>query len=276
LRTIAREENADAARAAKFRYGPAPLNMKSIWAVLFWCTVSCCHAEWTLAQREVLAELPGGAQFVEADLRDGNRTARVRAVFFDTRQARFAVVDNTDGLGLGEAMKKIGALAGTNGAYFHPDRTPVGLMVAGGKQVHVFEKAKLLSGVFVVTKGRPRIVRSKQFTAAAADMEALQAGPFLVEEGKPVAGLNTARAARRTIVATDGAGRWALVNLSAVTLAEAGAILGTAKAWAGFSMKQALNLDGGSSTALWVSREPEPFYSREYVTVRNFLAVLPR
>lgn len=234
------------------------------------------RAEWTLEFRREVAALPGGAQFIEREARQDGRAIRVQGVFFSAKQARFAVLDNPDGASLGEVMTACGALAGTNGAYFHPDNTPLGLMIADGKKVHAFERAKLLSGIFAVTKGRPRIVRAAKFTASPADTDALQAGPFLVEGGAPIAGLNALRPALRTVVATDGAGRWALLLLSPATLADAAAVLSSPSVWPDLKIQQALNLDGGSSSGLWVAAEGKPFYRREFSTVRNFLAILPR
>lgn len=233
-------------------------------------------AGWEPGSRKEIAELPGGARFVEREARQDGRAVRVHGVFFSDRQARFAVIDNAAGGTLGETVADAGAITGTNGAYFHPDDTPIGLVIAGGKKIHAFERARLLSGIFVVTKGRPRIVRAAKFTASGADTDALQAGPFLVENGAPIAGLNAARAARRTIVATDGAGRWALLSMTPATLADAAAVLSAKALWPDFSIRTALNLDGGSSTGLWVATEGRPFYLREFAVVRNFLAVVPR
>lgn len=233
-------------------------------------------AGWEPEFRTEVAALPGGARLVEREVRQDGRAVRVPGVFFSDRQARFAVIDNAAGRSLGEAMAAAGAIAGVNGGYFHPDNTPLGLEIAGGKKIHPFERAKLLSGIFVVTKGRPRIVRAAKFTASAADTDALQAGPFLVENGAPVGGLNAVRPARRTIVATDGAGRWALLSMTSVTLADAAAVLSAKAVWPDFPIKTALNLDGGSSTGLWVAAGERPFYLREFGVVRNFLAIVPR
>jgi hypothetical protein len=234
------------------------------------------RADWALAMREVVATLPGGAEFIEREARQDDVAVRVQGVFFSEKQARFAVIDNPSRGPLDEAMTKAGALAGTNGGYFHADGTPVGLVIAGGAKAHAFERAKLLSGVFVVTKGRPRLVRSAAYEPAKADSDALEVGPFLVDNARPVAGLNTARLARRTVVATDGAGRWALLWLSHCTLADAAAVLASREVFPDFPIARALNLDGGSSTGLWVATQPKPFYLREMGRVRNFLAVLPR
>jgi len=250
--------------------------MRLLLTITLWGLATMARAEWKPEFRNEPAALPGGAKFIEREVRKDGHAVRIQGVFFREKQARFAVVDNAAGQSLGEAMAAHGALAGTNGAYFHPDATPVGLMVAGGKTIHEFERARLLSGVFVVTKGRPRIVRSSKYTAAAGNSDALQAGPFLVEDGRVIAGLNATRAARRTVLATDGAGGWALLFLSSVTLADAGRILVAAAVWPDFRIDQALNLDGGSSSGLWVATTPKPFYLREFATVRNFVAIVPR
>ena len=222
------------------------------------------------------AELPGGVRFERREVALDGKAVRVAGVFFRAADVRLAVIDNPEERPMNEMLRAAGAIAGVNGGYFHPDWRPAGLEIAGGQRVNAFERAKLLSGVFVVTKGRPRLVRSGQYTPSSADTEALQAGPFLVEGGRAVTGLNAGKSARRTVVATDGKGRWALLTVSSVTLAEAAALLADAANWPGFAITQALNLDGGSSTALWVATEPEPFYAREFGAVRNFLAVRPR
>lgn len=238
--------------------------------------VPAAHADWTLSFRKTVAVLPGGAEFVEREAQQDGSAVRVQGVFFITKQARFAVIDNPGRISLGEAMAAAHALAGANGAYFQGDQTPVGLEIAGGVKIHGFEKAKLLSGVFVVTKGSPRLVRSAKYTSSKNDTAALQCGPFLVEDGKVIAGLNAVRPARRTVVATDGNGKWALMILSYATLAETADILANRAIFPDFPVKQALNLDGGSSTGLWVASAPKAFYRPEMSRVRNFLAILPR
>ncbi len=245
-------------------------------AILFSGLVPASQAEWALSFRKTVAFLPGGAEFFEREAQQGGRAARVQGVFFTAKQARFAVIDNPGRISLGEAMIPARALAGTNGAYFKSDWTPVGLEIAGGAKIHGFETAKLLSGIFVVTKGVPRIIRSQKFAPSTHDTGALQCGPFLIEDGRTIAGLNAVRPARRTVVATDGSGKWALMIFSYVTLAETADLLAGSAVFPDFRVKQALNLDGGSSTALWVATEPSPFYLPELGRVRNFLAILTR
>jgi exopolysaccharide biosynthesis protein len=60
-----------------------------------------------------------------------------------------------------------------------------------------------------------------------------------------------------------------------VSLAEMAAILATPEIFSDAKIVRALNLDGGSSTALWVRGTP-PFYQREWKGVRNYLGIVPR
>ena len=69
------------------------------------------------------------------------------------------------------------------------------------------------------------------------------------------------------------------MSSSSVTLAELGVILADpALVPTGMKIKRALNLDGGSSTALWVQRPgaEAPFYLSEFGIVRDFVGIVPR
>jgi hypothetical protein len=99
---------------------------------------------------------------------------------------------------------------------------------------------------------------------------------MLVEGEHPTAGLNQERSARRTIVATDGRGRWALIYLTSVTLADAARILTTPSALGDWVPTSALNLDGGSSSGLWAATSPAQVSLSEFGHVRNYIGIVPR
>lgn len=233
---------------------------------------------WTLDFRKELASLPGGAEFSEREATRDGRTVRIHAVIFREKSFRLAVIDNPSANQgkLADAMTASGAIAGINGGYFHEDWRPVGLAIANGVTSNGFERAKLLSGVFAVTGGRPRIVRSAAYEASKNDTDALQAGPFLIDNGQPTSGLNSERRARRTVLATDGKGLWAIFVFSSVTLADTARLLADPAIFPDFRPQSALNLDGGSSSALWVATSPRPFVLPEIGSVRNYLAIIPR
>lgn len=235
--------------------------------------VAPLRAAWTFSNAEPLAA-PAGISFARVSASDGERHAELHIVSFQPKAHTFAVMDNPDGaFDLGSASAKRGVLAAVNGGYFHPDRTPLGLVVRQGVTIHPLERAKLLSGIVVVKKDRIALLRAAEFRASKDVREALQAGPFLVDGGKPVAGLNDTRGAARTVVFADASGNFGLLTCKSATLAETGSILAALPT---VKITRALNLDGGSSTALWVKRDGVPFYSREWKGVRNYLAILPR
>ena len=231
------------------------------------------RADWNFSAATPLPA-PAGIEFVR---RSAGGRVELHLVSFHAKTHTFAVMDNPAGaFDLGSAAVKRDALAAANGGYFHPDRTPLGLLVRQGATIHPLERAKLLSGLVVVTKDRIALLRTAEFKASANVREALQAGPFLVDGGKAVAGLNDTRGAARTVVFTDGAGRFGLLICKSATLAETARILAAPGLLPAGKITRALNLDGGSSTALWVKQEPAPFYAREWKGVRNYLAVVPR
>ncbi len=78
------------------------------------------------------------------------------------------------------------------------------------------------------------------------------------------------------MVATDGDGRWTILIFSPVTLADTARLLASGSIFADFKITSGLNLDGGSSTALWAATSPKPLYLREIGSVRNYLAIEPR
>ncbi len=233
------------------------------------------RAEWRLVKQTGLPA-PAGLDFSEREVAETTGGATLWVVTFQPKTHTFAVMDNPGGsFDLGSASAKRGALAAVNGGYFHPDRTPLGLVIRQGSQIHAFERAKLLSGVVSATAGGVVIQRASAFKRTPTVRAALQAGPFLVENGKAIAGLDATRSAARTVVFQDAQGRAGFLILKSATLAGTAAILATPTVFPEGKIVRALNLDGGSSTALWVRGEP-PFYQREWKGVRNYLGIVPR
>lgn len=247
-------------------------------AVLACLGLSPACAEWTVQGREMLGELPGGSTVWQCTVSGPAGQIRLNGVSFSAAKATFRVVDNPPEArqAFPGLLASAGAMAGINGGYFHPDYRPLGLAVSGGKEIHGFEKAKLLSGVLATRGGKIELVRSGVFKPGKDVRDALQAGPWLVEKGVPITGLNAERRARRSVVATDGKGHWAIITTGSLTLEETARVLalpGLAGSW---SVRDALNLDGGSSTSLWAATQPKALEIFSFGTVRNYLAIVPR
>ena len=234
---------------------------------------------WKLTGSETLPAAEGLSHHVQTIERGGDAVT-LHFVSFDAARETFVVYDQgTMGRGtLGEIMAAHHCLAGTNGGYFQPDFDPVGLLVAEDKLVRGPSRARLLSGALVVTDHHIALRRSTEPLPGKHTHQAIQSGPFLVEGGRLVPGLSNVRSARRTAVFTDGAHRWGLVSTTGLTLDELGAVLADpALLPGGLTITRALNLDGGSSTSLWVEQPGQaPLYLHEFGIVRDFVGIVPR
>ena len=228
---------------------------------------------WTLQSSERLGESP--VSHVKK-LVEGARPVLLHLVFFDSKSCGLEVIDHpfADGTDLAAAMRAHDCLAGVNGNYFQPDRTPLGLVISNGRLLHPLQKARLLSGLLVVTPGRVSLLRAAEYRPNAWITQALQAGPFLIDHGKAVPGLESQREAERTAFLSDGRDHCALLVSAPVTLAELSQILGTPGIVGELKIQRALNFDGGSSSGLWV-KDP-PFYLPEISAVRNYLGVVEK
>lgn len=239
----------------------------------FLAAASLAQAGW-----KELGTLPGGAVAWEYRTVLAGGSVLVSGVSFTTGQYDFRVIDNPpeSRLPLAAALAGAGAQAGVNGGYFHKDFTPLGLVVSEGRPIHAFEKAKLLSGLLTVRGKHPELVRAENFKPGAELREALQAGPWLVAGGVAVENLNPERLARRTVVANDGRNHWAILTISPITLEDAARILASEKVAGDWSIRNALNLDGGSSTSLVAQSEDRFLFNiPSFGPVRNYLAIVP-
>ena len=232
-------------------------------------------AEWQLDQ-EYRRDTGTPAFSLVSKSVTGDRPLSLHLVLPDPKHTRLVVVDNPgNGRRIDQAMVERGCLAGVNGGYFHADTKPIGLVVSEGRRLHGYERAKLLSGVLAVKEGQPRLLRSKEYSASQPLSDGLQAGPFLLDGGRSVPGLEATKQSRRTLVLTDGTGRYGLAMLdSPLTLAEAAELLANPDIVHELRIERALNLDGGTSSAFWARTRYSEFYLFEWKRARNFLCVL--
>ncbi len=236
---------------------------------------SASQAGWVAGETKTLGTLPGGAIAWQTVVKNGFDSIKLTGVTFSEKDYSLGVIDNPkQSVRLSGAVPGAKAEAGINASYFHPNGAPLGLVVSGGQTVHGQERAKLLSGIIAVRNNRIEIRRSEKFPGTAGVTEAVQAGPWLVEKGAAVTGLNPEKRARRTAIAAHGGGKWSFISSTPTTLAGIAEILSTPGS-SPQPVKEALNLDGGSSTALWAATNPA-ISIPEFGNVRNYLAITPR
>src|SRR5215469_1563944 len=245
------------------------------WFCAFLCFLpGSLFAEWSVLERQP-AEPGDGVPF-RVKVTNGNKTANLILVAFHPNNFAVWVVANEESHygSVGDAAAALDAVAGVNGGYFQSDGTPVGLLISDTRTVHKQETAKLLSGVFFVRDGKPGLVRSSRFARMKNVTQAIQCGPFLLEDGKAVTGLNNARSAPRTFIFTASNSLWGFGICRSVTLAEMGQIMAVPDLLGRASVASALNLDGGSSTQFWARSGDDVIRSSTLAVVANYLLLV--
>ncbi len=205
----------------------------------------------------------------------------VTAVVFDSRTHRLAIADQPGGPGsrwadAAAAGRDLGGIAAVNGGFFTPEGKPLGLVASGGKKTGSLNRASSLGAGLFVGGSSPALLRREQGSGAS---EILQSGPFLVENGRAIAGLSLDSSTARTFIGWDGGSGWFIARTGSCSLAGLGQALAGAD-FGGVNARTVLNLDGGRSSDQWVSStvaggpvSQRPFWNKP---VRNFLVLVPR
>jgi uncharacterized protein YigE (DUF2233 family) len=182
------------------------------------------------------------------------------------------VIDNPGGSeNLADVMRRENFIAGVNGGYFDARFRPLGLRVIEGTTRSPFIRARLLTGVLCASSRGIEIVRRSEFSQKKKCMSAVECGPFLIDGGTAVRGLDQSRRAGRTFAAVTRVGTATLGVSSDLSLAELASALA---ALPDFKIWRALNLDGGSSSAFWFRKKDGGAFSiSEEKSVRDFVGI---
>jgi uncharacterized protein YigE (DUF2233 family) len=243
---------------------------------LFLFSTAETHAGWTETESRTEPSTVVGVVHQHVVMQDPIHAAEatLELARFSPKNAQLALVDNPDGRDLAQAMKSGNYLAGVNGGYFDENFKPMGLRILKDNTTSPLLRGRLMTGVVVSSPSATRILRTAEFSKARQVSAAIQSGPFLVDRGRTVPGLESTRAARRTFVATTNS-EAVLGFCSEVTLAQLSAIL--ADGSEDLKIRRALNLDGGSSSAFWFRHKDGTAFSiSEYKHVRDFVAITAR
>lgn len=149
--------------------------------------------------------------------------------------------------------EKSGAVLAINANFFDPDLRALGLVVSRGiirNKIH--KGGRVLTGVFELNSSGPGIYHREGYSASRA-IEAIQAGPRLISEGKLVSGLETKDVVtRRAGLCLDQQGRLIIFcsasNLGGISLGDLQTILLSQE----IGCQNALNLDGGGSAQMYL------------------------
>lgn len=188
----------------------------------------------------------------------------LHAIRVDPEVLRLKVIDARD-FGVSrmtarEIAERTGALAVVNGGYFDTSDRPVGLVIRGGEATSGLRRRDW--GVLILDGLRARIVHTRNYQRRKTFTDALQTGPRLVVKGSETTMKQTF--SRRSALGLDRAGRLLLVVAQTMepdatsTLAELGTILRIPENEGGLGCVEALSLDGGGSTQMYLSAGGTP------------------
>lgn len=220
----------------------------------------------------------------DAPLGPGERSGTLHGYHFNQKTETLKVIDrNATQLApwktLGEAFSSSRALAGCNGGFSTTDGKPVGIVISDSVRFGALEtKPGPTSGLVLVKWNSISLLNAAHATEAdlVGATQAIQGGPFLVEKGTVVAGLDAKSYSRRTVLLTSGTGDWAILYAPSATLAGLAGMLGDGKTFTRFPVTSALNLDGGLSSGIWIhlGDGAPPVYLREVNPVRTGIAII--
>jgi hypothetical protein len=246
-------------------------------AFLVCALAATASAEWTEIGSSDEHSADARVIYRHVDLHDSltGKSEIIDLAIFLTKSCRLRVIDNADGVNdLRTAMASANCIAGVNGGYFDPNFAPLGLRIIDGKITSRLSRGRLMSGV-LASDGSVQILRLAEFSLLKKWNAAIEGGPFLVDHGQPVRGLEKMRSARRTFAAIASANRAALGYCPDATLADLATILATPRG--DFKIQRALNLDGGSSSAFWFRRDDASAFSiPEEKSVRDFVGIVAK
>jgi len=200
------------------------------------------------------------------------KVGKIQAFKIDLKKVRLKVVQardrGWDGNSVASLAEGSTALVAFNGGFFDQNFKPLGLLMSRGKTLNPLRKADW--GVLTISSsGVAKLVHTKRWKARKRIDFALQSGPRLVVDGKPLK--LKKQKARRTAIGLLSGGRTLVVVVAAEPLLTS--VL--AKVMANtFNCSFALNLDGGSSTQLWSKFKQVDAVSG--FRVANAVVVLPR
>ncbi len=216
-------------------------------------------------------ELEQGLQYTRLEFTrqaDG-RNIKVAALAVDPSRFRFSLLSAPEVKGrpaawVGEMAQTAGAVAAVNASFFLATYEPIGLLVSRGKVIHPWHAAAG-SGVFRYESSGAAVEWAKEYRAGWEHSElAVQAGPLVVEpKGGPGIYQDTQKYRARTAVGMDRQGRVVLIctfrqgqdeqDLSGLDLYELMEIARLPQKQGGLGLDAALNLDGGTSSAMYVA-----------------------
>lgn len=155
-----------------------------------------------------------------------------------------------------EVRETYGCKNAVNAGFYTEDREPIGLIVSSGNLVSEFQNNKTLNGVLSINdKGQNQI----SYQRPTDPYIAVQAGPIVIYDAKPVdLQLSSDFYARRIVAAVDAGGDlhfFVVYNPKSVMqgplLEDLGRLINDYANVNGIKIEKAINLDGGAASVFY-------------------------
>ncbi len=233
------------------------------------------RADWKRASDDAREFHSAGIEALDTEIfADGLRAELIVAIFSSKKYGLRIRTADEQVNSAAKAAEREHCVAAINGGYFREDRTPVGLLMVSADLIHPLGHAPLLSGVLLARANQgPEIIRTGQLGSLAGIREAVQSGPFLVDRGVLVRGLESTQTAARSFAFVTADGRFGLGICRSVTLAQLSRVLTSSEIGKYWRITRALNLDGGSSTDFFLRIDDTDFSSPGWIGVQNYIIV---
>lgn len=255
---------------------------KTLLAILAWALLVVFSATGDASPKGEYAwiQLGDGLSYATFSFSPGpdEPTTAVHAFRVDPQKFRIGVVtarNEQSGASAAEMAKQSGAMLVINGGFFTPQHTSIGLIVKDGRELSPMHKTSWWS-IFAMQGERPAIYSPKDYQRAKDVGAALQAGPRLVIDGR-IPKLKESVAARSAVgITSDGKVVIALTQGPGISMTELARRMGTSQFRGGFDCKNAMALDGGSSSQIYARIKKFELNLPNLARVTNGLAVFAK
>ena len=174
-------------------------------------------------------------------------------------------------------------IIGINGGFYQPNFTPAGLFIYKGKKIKRLAHSSLFNACVVINKNNKILL--KTLNQCTETDNVMQTGPLLLKNGKAdTTNIQRLKAKsklddffnphKRTMLALTNDNQLLIITTTQISLIDAANFLQQhPEAFGATKIKMAVNLDGGSSTGMYVRFPNEPFYFHELKHVKTFIFI---
>lgn len=186
-------------------------------------------------------------------------SSSIAAIRSDMRNHRLAVIRASEFGWKSATVKEMctasGATACINANFFDEQGKPLGLVMSRGILLNRIHKGGgLLTGILFASQKQVGIVRRESFSTEGV-VEAVQAGPRLVSEGRIVEGLKESRSTNLSGICIDAEHRVTIYRVSSGVFGTSLRQLQSTLLAPPLNCTEALNFDGGGSSSMYLAGE---------------------